>query len=1606
MGSTHIAARKARAKEAQAGHTSARRPKRGLSPSLGALQLQRTLGNQAVGHLIQAKLVVHAPHDAYEQEADRVADSVVRMPGDSTAGPGTAFTSVSAPATTPLARTAVHHTPKFHFSNLPVQRLAKDEDAVAVQTASIQRQETEGEEDEAVQAMPLQRPAEEADEEVARTAAIQRQAEGDEDAPVQARRAGGTRPRVTPDVEARIRSAAGQGQALAAPLRAFFESRLGRDFGQVRVHTGAGADMLNQSLAAQAFTQGENIHFAAGKYVPESESGLHLLAHELTHVVQQGKAAPLNGRARSTETTSGFEDASEVASTAGDGGGGPEARVAQVPEAAPAFDQSSAPIDPGATVVTPTPPDAGRDRAMRGARSGGEGSEQRSRSAAEARGGETKEARGAGGAGAAVLRDAAAKAADVAGDAVKRGEPSGETAAAEVMDLGSAGSSDRAFAAFTQSSASQVAATLPGLGAALGEQVAGEQQAVAETTPALRAQTPGVAEPPDLPSVPPLDAGSVDIGDARTEPNAPAPRVKPHQNAAPPPANTKEARVVDNQSESGFFDWLKNRFLALLQSIVTSDPGLNTSAGETPRVETTGDADPERAARQRDEAEQQVAAKQAATTTSIATNPGQRRIQPVAVDEAESIALAQPPEPIGEVESNADVARYAAMEVPENIRAAADAKLAPLLDKSLAGTRADVTAAGEARDLDKQAAIDTAQADTAELNRSAEARQDEIVSQSRDDVRKKQEQGIEKSRARLAEFQDEAGKEHSGTITSVEDRIAKDADAADAHLAGAEVKADAERLKGEKEAADKKRAFENESKEESWWSRAASAVKSAFKAVTKAIDAVFDQVRKAVKSIIDAAKQFALDLIEAGRKWIVDKLESFRTWLKEKTNQWLKDFPALLAVVNKGIDRVVNVAVATVNAVADDLKAGVKALAEKLNGALDGILKKFQGVLKSAVAIAGALATGDFAEAAKMMFVAACDVLGLPTEKFLGILERAGQAVVTIFNDPIGFVGNLIKGIGKGAVSFGDNILDHLKSGLIGWLTGALGPVRIVMPKDVFSLPGIVSLASQVLGLTWDYVRSKAVNLFGAEAVAGLEKGFEIFQILRKDGLAGVWTYIKGELGNLKELVIDQIQGIIQNEVIKAGIKWIMGLLSPVGAIVKAVMALYEIVMFFVEKASSIVALVDSGIEAVIAIAGGAIGTAAKRVEEGLARTIPLLIGFLASLLGVNDVAKKVQNVIHAVRDKIDKAVDKILVKAKAMVGKVVGKAKTAVGKLVDWWKMRESFTAEDGGKHELYYEGKGDGAKLVVASKKTYVDEFLDEKLKTGQKKLAASAKAILNHMKENAGYLKQQPRNSKEYNQAWTKQKQYANDLAGHLKQMKFEAKLSPTKVTFSNKERPTTVTANPLTSIPGNTTGSKPETMPWDASMSSIGGKYIKGHLLNEKLHGPGDSRNIVPIPTQKNTEMSSEFEEPLKSRIIENHMTANFKARVDYFDYKNAPWRYFPEKIVLTAKFDETTNSHTANPKLLEPIKKTLTMAPPPSAGYINLNEQGKKALTNADVPDSLAAALNSTSTIFKSKTTLMGYLTDKKNADTLIRQYEKIQHRIVLRDGVLMLRVED
>lgn len=134
-------------------------------------------------------------------------------------------------------------------------------------------------------------------------------------------------PEIPRDIEESINAQKGGGQPLGEPVRAHLEPAFGRDFSQVRVHTNADAGTLCRDLGAKAFTTGSDVFFAPGAYQPQSDDGRRLIAHELTHVVQQDAAPSIlrDAVTQSSET----QTAQAPAEGAGNTGPTPDASMDQ-----------------------------------------------------------------------------------------------------------------------------------------------------------------------------------------------------------------------------------------------------------------------------------------------------------------------------------------------------------------------------------------------------------------------------------------------------------------------------------------------------------------------------------------------------------------------------------------------------------------------------------------------------------------------------------------------------------------------------------------------------------------------------------------------------------------------------------------------------------------------------------------------------------------------------------------------------------------------------------------------------------------------------------------------------------------------------------------------------------------------------------------------------------------------------------------------------------------------------------------------------------------------------------------------------------------------------
>jgi hypothetical protein len=260
---------------------------------------------------VQAKLAVGAPDDEYEREADRAAERVMRMP-EPFARSGLISPAHEAGTAAAIQPAAGEMMP---FVQRPTGGRKKEEPTQPEPSAGIIQRQTDSEEDEYARSSPFCRqidpyscidrgcsqwrracePIEPGTMRGCRCVPTERPAQapvsGEEKEYAQAKRENNRTAPESPSMTMPIPSIREEnGRPLDANTRAFMEPRFGYDFGRVRVHTGGRAAGSAQAVHARAYTVGRDIVFDKNQYAPETIRGRQLLAHELTHVVQQGAA--------------------------------------------------------------------------------------------------------------------------------------------------------------------------------------------------------------------------------------------------------------------------------------------------------------------------------------------------------------------------------------------------------------------------------------------------------------------------------------------------------------------------------------------------------------------------------------------------------------------------------------------------------------------------------------------------------------------------------------------------------------------------------------------------------------------------------------------------------------------------------------------------------------------------------------------------------------------------------------------------------------------------------------------------------------------------------------------------------------------------------------------------------------------------------------------------------------------------------------------------------------------------------------------------------------------------------------------------------------------
>ncbi|MCB1886572.1 MAG: DUF4157 domain-containing protein [Rhodocyclaceae bacterium] len=558
---------------------------------------------------------------------------------------------------------------------------------------------------------------------------------------------------------------------------------------------------------------------------------------------------------------------------------------------------------------------------------------------------------------------------------------------------------------------------------------------------------------------------------------------------------------------------------------------------------------------------------------------------------------------------------------------------------------------------------------------------------------------------------------------------------------------------------------------------------------------------------------------------------------------------------------------------------------------------------------------GDILGVAWDFFKAALRLMGLPPELVVQILAKAAQAIGDVLTNPIGFLINLLKAMGAGFMRFFGNIGKHLLSGVTGWLFGAVREAGIEPPAD-FSLGSVFRFVLDVLGLTVDNVLTRLKKKLDPAIVEKLTRMLEVatgvwsfVSILMTEGVAGLWRVISEKIGNLWTTVVEGIMSFVTTRVIAWASLWLASLLDWTGitATITTLLAIWRAIQAAIEYLKQMLEIVARFLDGVIAIAAGTIDTAANYLEDALVRSLPVAIGFLAYQAGIGRLSAKLREILGAIRERIEGAIDAVIDYAlklgKATIDLVKRGAtavKSGVRRLREWWRAKAGFRAADGESHEVFIEGQGRGATLMVASRTpTSYERFLEREranartagdtqreqdidiaipiaadlgeamaaatqedaVKGGVRPVAAPDQTV-DHGAVIGGLLAQLAIATARFMPTSQPLEPSTPPEYGPLYDNTFGRRVEVAKLNRLHQR--------------GSTPGSRADPSGhWNTLRKRYkpGGSrtfYVRGHLLNDNLGGPGDDwRNLTPITQDANNSDSDSmlrlFEKPVKDAI---------------------------------------------------------------------------------------------------------------------------------------------
>jgi phage-related protein len=557
---------------------------------------------------------------------------------------------------------------------------------------------------------------------------------------------------------------------------------------------------------------------------------------------------------------------------------------------------------------------------------------------------------------------------------------------------------------------------------------------------------------------------------------------------------------------------------------------------------------------------------------------------------------------------------------------------------------------------------------------------------------------------------------------------------------------------------------------------------------------------------------------------------------------------------------------------------------------------------------------GDFKGALVDVLRLVLDALGIPLDLFTAIFEKSAALIDTVMEDPGKFLTNVLMAIKTGFVNFGTNILSHLAGGIKDWLFSALEDANIQPPAD-FTLRSIFTFALDVLGISVETVLQRLEEKFGKDRIRPVRTGVRVisevwswFGTLMEGGPDAVWRRLGEKASDLWSTILGSVSNWILVQVAKQAAKTLASLAAaPVGTVIKVLGIIYDTIKSVVKYLKRLLEIANGVLDMGTDIAHGAIEGGAALVERLLEKSLGVAIGFLAQYVGLGDLSERIADTVEAIREKVIGAIDYLIEKVRALVEKGIGLFKSGIAKIREWWTASEPFRVGKD-KHTLHFKGEGADAQLVVESTPLILDDYLKTHTLTGKQKTEVGKhKKIIDDLKKKTGG-----------SFGKTDGETIAQSLAAIAKAL---GTVPQSKITFTTRNLTgyhdpvaLEMVAAPLSldPDPSQQAGSEPrQNSDFWLKVSHRVNSYVKGHLLNHHVHGPGIHENLVPIPIDTNNKMERDFEDKVKKHVLgegavleEYRVKANFTRKTGrkYLAAEDL----IPLNLTLTATYLDANN----------------------------------------------------------------------------------------------------